>query len=285
MSDDPAKQNLAEVEGLVDGLSDAKIARLVVVALRATWRTGNSKRCDHFQVNDRLGRELVTVFAEAKNETASPERRERLKEVFLSTLLNPKLRPIGVALWALVHRGFFVPSLVSAGNGDLLRVHPTKLGERLLDTEEDHPAIPGFLRRAADQCNNLPEEVLLHLDDAQRCLDAGLLRAGVVLAGLSYEVAIDKLLDTHKPRIGKKPWEAKERIEKLEKLLPAIVDPSARARARAALTFAETLRDRRNAASHPGQAYPFTSGELEELVWSAGRLLPGLWTLHTDPAP
>ncbi|HTS79293.1 MAG TPA: hypothetical protein VMH40_01725, partial [Myxococcaceae bacterium] len=76
---------------------------------------------------------------------------------------------------------------------------------------------------------------------------------------------------------------AAARIDSIKAFLPQLsLGPEDLQRATAALDYADTLRQRRNDGSHPNARYPFNDpSEVDELLLSGGRYLPGLWFLTT----
>jgi hypothetical protein len=161
----------------------------------------------------------------------------------------------------------------------------TTAGERFFDTTGDQPSLPGFVERVKQRCEGLPDESLVHLSDAGECLDHGLGRPAVVLTGLAYEAAENAAIEHLEMNRGlflKKGAKAAERIAATVKLIPQLFDgdPERVGRALAAWDFADRLRERRNHASHP-KAYPDFSdlAEIHEFIVSAGRHLPGLWSV------
>ena len=70
----------------------------------------------------------------------------------------------------------------------------------------------------------------------------------------------------------------------IEKALPGAANSEARRAAAAAYDFADALRRRRNDAAHPRPKYGFEDRtEVEELLVSALRHLPGLWAPAVEP--
>ncbi len=72
----------------------------------------------------------------------------------------------------------------------------TQAGLRFIDATEDHPLRPGFMDRLIARCPGLPDEVTSLLTDARRCLDAGLMRPAIVLMGVAYEVAVERVAES-----------------------------------------------------------------------------------------
>lgn len=75
----------------------------------------------------------------------------------------------------------------------------------------------------------------------------------------------------------------KELIRDTAKVKVVLPDVDDRTAALAAYDFADLLRLRRNEAAHTRPAYDFEhAGETEEFLVSAGRHLPGIWSLVAD---
>jgi len=153
--------------------------------------------------------------------------------------------------------------------------------------------VPGFVERVAARCPGLPDGVLALLVDGRTCLDHGLLRPAVVLMGVAYESAVEAFADS---LVAKKllpdqvvAMKAAARIGKvkamIDELVPATtpMERDRRFATHAAYDFADALRRRRNDASHTAPSYGFDDREeIEELLISAGRHLPALWSVHVD---
>jgi hypothetical protein len=133
-------------------------------------------------------------------------------------------------------------------------------------------------------CPKLPDDGGVLLADARTCLDAGLGRPAVILAGVAYEVARDaaaEQLEAAGKLAAKKGRRAAQQIVDVKAIPPALfADLEERGRALAAWDFADRRRDRRNQGSHPGEYPDFSDGgEVHEYLLSAGRHLPGLWSV------
>jgi hypothetical protein len=131
--------------------------------------------------------------------------------------------------------------------------------------------------------------VAVHLADAQTCVDHGLGRPAVVLTGLAYEVAEDAAIDHLGSKLAiKKGAKAAEKIAAVRDAIPVLlsqptnpIEAEKRGAAEAAWDFADRLRARRNQGSHPGPYPDFTDlSEVHELMLSAARHLPGLWSVR-----
>jgi hypothetical protein len=283
MNEHPNTTAARTARELLDGLRTKDLRALAVEALRR-WRKDGPGQKLEFTMNGDLGRSLVPLLAERKGIRAAPNP-DTVAERFLDRQVDPWMQPVvDLTAW-LVTSGLAIPlqhtDLSLAGYTARYRL--TAAGQTLLESEGDHPALPGFVERAAKGCPSLPMETTVHLTDAQTCLDYGLGRPAIALTGLGYEVAIDALVDHLDNRItlGKRP-NARDKIAAVRKAIPGLIaDPEARSRAERAWGFADQLRERRNQASHPGSHPDFTDlGEVHEWLLSAGRELPGLWSVR-----
>jgi hypothetical protein len=73
-------------------------------------------------------------------------------------------------------------------------VNPSMFGRLLLDSADDHPLASGFLNRLRARHPEVPDALMVLLEDAQACLDVSLYRPAVVLLGLAYETAVEGVL-------------------------------------------------------------------------------------------
>ena len=73
-----------------------------------------------------------------------------------------------------------------------------------------------------------------------------------------------------------------QQITEVKKVIPSLfTDLDERFRALSAWDFADHLRERRNDASHPTGGPDFSDlAEIEELLLSAARHLPALWSVR-----
>jgi hypothetical protein len=168
----------------------------------------------------------------------------------------------------------------------------TARGARLVDSPDDsNPMLPAFLDRVQIRCPGLPEGVIALLVDARACFDHSLMRPAVVLMGVAYELAIERVMEALDTK-GYLPLgnsdRAADRIRRIKGLLASeqvkriFPDSDARAAARAAYDFADDLRQRRNQAAHTSPSFDFDhTEETEEFLVSAGRHLAALWSLAT----
>jgi len=265
---------------LLQGISAEQLRTFGIEALRRWRQRANST---DFQIHGHFGLEIVPLLAAAKNRTGID--RNAVKEPFLSELNQSWMTPvIDFTAW-LVTTGLAIPLQYNSGNGYPGAYRLTTAGEKLLNSPEDHPFLPGFVTRLVARCSGLPEEVGAHLVDARACLDNGLGRPAISLLGLAYEAAEDAAIDylnsCGKLRV-RSGARAAAKISAVKAVLPKLIDDlEQRGIAVAAWDFADQLRARRNHASHP-KAYPDFSdlAEVYEFVVSAGRHLPGLWSVR-----
>jgi hypothetical protein len=208
-------------------------------------------------------------------------------------------------LWWLERTGLAVPLLFDKKrdpgySSSIPREYPSTLrltqrGRRLIAGSQDNPLLPNFLERIRERCPGLPEEVIVLLVDARACIDHSLLRAAVALMGVAYEITIAEAVNRlHTLGLVDRRLPEKQAGEKLKTVLAAIRDDkitalqsipdttpeAAKRAAENAYMFADTLRLRRNEASHLQPTHDFDhTGETEEFLVSAGRHLPGLWSV------
>jgi hypothetical protein len=277
------KEHIETAKVLLDGLTSDDLRVVAVEALRS-WRRSSPSSVE-FSMHGDFGRALVPLLAAKNGVPADPQ---FVKEPFLYQQAEPWMRAVADFTSWIVRAGLAIPLYRGQGreNGYASSYRLTTAGERILDATGDHPFLPGFLERIGQRCAGLPDEVFAHLVDAQACLDHGLGRPAVVLTGLAYEAAENAAIEHLEKNRGlllKKGAKAAERIAATTKLIPNLFggDPERAGRALAAWDFADRLRERRNHASHP-KAYPDFSdlAEIHEFIVSAGRHLPGLWSVN-----
>lgn len=300
---------------LLQGLSTAEVRAVGLEALRR-WRRRDvpppardpleQYTRDVFSMHGDFGVEFLKLLGERK--CAKHVDTNKLKEVFIddSALHREWMREVLEFVWWLLRAGLAVELQYGKRDDRNERVFPTTLrltsrGARLLDGGDDNPLLPGFLDRISSRCPGLPDGVLALLVDARACLDHSLLRAAVVLVGVAYEIAISEVVDRldTKAIFDVKRLPERTPAEKIKAVLAAIradkipalaaiTDrPMAEASKRAAdnaYVFADTLRMRRNEASHLLPLHDFDhEGETEEFLVSAGWHLPGLWAVSLEP--
>jgi hypothetical protein len=231
--------------------------------------------------------EFAASFLPALGERTGISVQPRAREMFRIGQSDPGMQPLIDFLAWIVGSGLAIPLHNADPNigGYATRYRLTSAGSLLLDADQDHPVLPGFVGRVVARCKDLPDEVAVHLADAQTCVENRLGRPAVVLAGLAYEAAEDAAI-AHLEAEGKlnlrKNAKAAEKIAEVKRVIPSLfTDIESRSRADAAWGFADQLRARRNDGSHP-RAFPDFSdlSEVHELLLSAGRYLPGLWSVR-----
>jgi hypothetical protein len=273
------------IKDLLAGLTIAEVRALTIEALRR-WRRFNQSHVE-FQMNGDLGLALAPLLAEKRGKGATRDAVHLMKEPFIKEQSQPWMQPVVDALASLVRAGLAIPLYHAQPYPPRYRL--TSAGIRFLDADGDHPYLPGFVQRVVAICKDLPEEVEAHFVDAQTCVEHGLGRPAVVLAGLAYEVAIDDVADHLGNKITlRKGAKAADKIAAVRQAIPTILGPATTPAAKekvgaaeAAWDFADRLRARRNQGSHPG-AYPDFADldEVHEWLLSAGRHLPGLWSVR-----
>lgn len=274
------KEDQQAVRDLLAGLTGNDVRALAMEALRRWRRTSRELE---FSIHGDLGRALVPLLTERRGTPATPDLIHRLKEPFLSAQGEAWMQLMVDFLAWTVRAGLTFPLYDATGYPSRYRL--TAAGGRMLEGTDDHPLLPGFLDRIVKRCPGLPDEVSVHLVDARACLEHGLGRPAISLMGLAYEVAedgaLDYLVDAGKLRVRNGARVA-EKIAAVKVALPTLLtDLEHRGAAAAAWDFADHLRARRNHASHP-KAYPDFSDltEVHEFIVSAGRHLPGLWSVR-----
>ncbi len=284
----PAPEHIRQVGELLDGLSDAEVRELCIEALRRWHQRSPVER--HFQMHGHLGRELIPLLATRKRVELGDA--NALKEVFLfGTEVEQQTSMTGVLEFVewFVRAGFAVP-LPGGTNRYPITLRLTRAGVRFLDRADDHPLLPAFVERIRTRCPGLPDDVVALLTDARACLDQMLLRPAVVVMGVAYEAAVERVAEAL-VTAGTLPAEVLElraaaRIARVRGVIDARVpggSPEERDRrfaVHAAFAFADQLRRRRNDASHTTPRFGFEDREeIEELLVSAGRHLPALWSI------
>jgi len=280
---------------LLNGIERARLRTLGIEALRQCRRTQQPRSRDIAMGT--FGWKLASLITETMDVTAKNELTRAgssFSELCAGNGLDyEQMQPVlEFALW-FSGAGFAYPRV---GDPKLeysygRPVYPTVLrltdaGVRLLDSQNDHPLLPGFLDRAATRCPGLPDGGLVPFLDAYACLEHRLARPATVLLGVAYEAFVERVIDVLVAR-GSLPADtlakngAAKRIVALRSVVPAtVVDKDERYSVIAALDFADLLRERRNDGSHTTPRFAFDDiGEVEELLVSAGRHLPALWRL------
>lgn len=225
--EDDARQAL---RALVERLSPAKFRTVCIEALRRWRKDPAGEPC--VQVNGQFGRVFAQVLAEQGGDVPQPV---YWKECLLNDQEEPYLAPFIEFCWWLFVAGLATPLRWKQGGGTLARFTLTAAGHRFLDAHASDPLAPGVIARLRERCPSLPDEVLEHLGDAERCLRLQLLRPAVTLLGLAYEVAVEQALDAL-ARAG--------RVEQtqVDCARKAAAPPSARATLRTTFVVAATTR-------------------------------------------
>jgi hypothetical protein len=279
-----SEDDIETARKLLDGLTTDEVRAMAVEALRVWRRTTPGPKIE-FYMHGGLGLALAPILAARRGIQVDAN---NLKEPFLYQQNEPWMQTIVDFTAWLVSAGLATPlhhkhDPRMAGYTTAYRL--TEAGVRLLEGDDDHPVLPGFVERVVARCSSLPGEVSVHLVDARACLDHGLLRPAVSLLGLAYEAAEDAAID-YLGKAGKlrvpSGANAAKKISAVKAAIPTLIsDLEQRGAAAAAWDFADQLRARRNHASHPN-AWPDFSDptEVHEFIVSAGRHLPGLWSVR-----
>lgn len=265
---------------LLDGMSEIQLRELCILAVRRIRRTGDRRSTEVLDPRT-LQHALVPLLMERRGE--QPGSRQNLAS--LETHFE--------AAWAVPIVLFFA-WLVRSGLAfgfphNRFRLLPAGLAFFDRDVDE-HPLVPGSLQRLRARCSTLPDDVVELLEDAHACFEQGLLRPSVALLGVAFESAAhavhEALLQKSITTTPSQPRGAAQRIVAIRSALaarfPGNAGPMQEARSAAsrACDFADELRVRRNDASHPVARFPFDDRqEVEELLVSAARFLPGLWAV------
>ena len=275
------REEIERVNALLDGLSDGEFRELCIEALRV-WRRQPPQSLI-LSSHGALGRYLLPLLAERKAVPLNGIEVDALKEVFQIGAGEPSAPMTGVIEFMdwFARAGFAHPLSL-----DSWRL--TRYGVAFLAAAGDHPLAPGFVQRLCNRCPNLPDPVTALLVDSRTCLDHMLLRPAAALMGVAYETAVEAVIEALMTKgtlpptaLDCKAWQKIERVREVVKAWPkqTIEQTTRRSSALAACDFADRLRDRRNDASHTTPRYGFDDREeIEELLVSAGRNLPGLWS-------
>ncbi len=265
---------------LLEGMSEAQLRELCIQAVRKIRRTGDRASTEVLDPRT-LQQALVPLLMQRRGE--QPGSRQNLAS--LETHFDQA--------WAVPIVLFFawlVRSGMAFGHPhNRFRLLPGGLA--FFDRDDDeHPLVPGSVERLRARCRTLPDDVLQLVEDAHACFEHGLLRPCVALLGVAFESAAHGVHDALQrrpiPTIPADPRGAAQRIVAIRSALPARfpgnAGPMQEARSAAvrACDFADELRVRRNDASHPVARFPFDDRqEVEELLVSAARFLPGIWAV------
>ncbi len=267
------------VRRLIAGKSDREVRAICLEALRR-WRKSAGKKVS-LQMHGDFGRAVLQLLAETSTGRVDVNGG---KEVFLNSQQDDFMAPVMDFVWWLIRSGLARPQGFSADR--LLAFGMTAAGLRFLDAGDHHALAPGFLARLRSRHPDIPEDVLVLIEDAQACLDSGLLRPGVVLLGLAFETLVEHVLTDLASKALVDPKQirradAGDRIGMLKNQLSRLkFQDDERRLVVSAVEFADHLRERRNDAAHTKPRWPFDSlDEVEELLISAGRHVPHLWRI------
>lgn len=291
MSDE---DKLEKIRVLLNGLSTIEVRELAVAGLRKWYAKADEKHA--FSIHGELGLQLVLLLGELKR--MNPDARD-LMGAFLR-LGDKRIQAVLEFVHWFVAAGFGFPMLHHDTENYPFPItfHLTERGHQFLSAEEDHPILPSATARVEARCPGLLPEVISLLADSRECLERMLLRPAVVMMGAAYELAIERVVDA----LTKKnvlqdtdEWGAARRIAELKACLPNYFVPKTKTKeerlkkkeelnaARDAYDFADRLRARRNDASHTKPTYGFEDrAEIEELLVSAMRHLPAIWSLIVE---
>lgn len=274
------------LQQLVANLSPLEIRVDTIEALRQWRRKHRALR--EFNVQTNLATEFMLVVGKRKNvQLPGGSTFTNLCGEFTSSNSEALVRDAFETVWWLVRCGFAIP--LGIGNADFpLYYRLTRRGERFLDEDDDHPLLPGYLERIEAKCPGLPKGVIPILEEARKCLDYSLLRSGVVLMGVAYEIMLDEIANVLTTKglatSGTPTQDASTKIKRIKAafmhaamptVLPTAEDRTA---AEAALDFADKLRAERNRGAHTAKEFD-NGGEAEEFLVSAGRHLVAIWKL------
>jgi hypothetical protein len=204
----------------------------------------------------------------------------------------PDNRKLLGAAWGLVGDGILIPRLGAQHGIEILRLSLTEKGQSLISNAAGHPLHPGFIARFQGAAQSVTDDVLSHMEDAVACLEAGVLRPAVSMAGLASEetVRIAHAAMAHQGLVGALGARPKARdilaaVASVAGTWHALGKGSAdeEHRLTMACTAAEAIRVERNNASHPG--HRVTDGpHVEGLLILAASHLPVFWSVVIAPA-
>lgn len=277
-------------EKVLSGVSDLEIRELAIEALR-TWRARRPEEWQ-FSVHGDLGPHFLRLIAQCRKLPIADADISAAKEPLITSWQQPWAAG-WLEFFCWLTRAGLAVGLGATYNDLPITYRLTRAGDRFLKAAKDHPLIPGFVERVQVRCLDLPDGVVSLLADAQRCIEHGLLRPAVVVMGVAFEVATEEVVDALVARAvlpaPTNELKAAARIAKVRKLLVDEIlfpgqkaeDKEKRGAALQAYDFADALRRRRNDAAHTAPTYGFEDREeIEELLVSAGRHLPALWSVR-----
>ncbi len=274
-----------QVRQLLDGLSDLEVREVCIAGLRAARRGNRLDNGNLFSLHGHLGREVIPLLADRKGVTLNgpPGEVNLLKEPFLDCLNESWMTGVFEFMNWFVRAGLAWP-LGAPVNGSPITLRLTRAGLRFLDLAEDHPLLPGSIERVVARCPGLPNNVQSLLAQGRACLDQGLMQPAIVMMGVAYETAVDRVVDVLVGRgvLADQERGAARRIrdvrDQIDNLFPGRDNIDDRAAMHRAYGCADELRRRRNDGGHAAPTYGFEDREeAEEFLISALRLLPSLW--------
>lgn len=195
---------------------------------------------------------------------------------------HPDAFKLVAAVWGLQARGVLYPIFINR-SGTRIAIDQLAITPRGCDViaNPEHPLRPLTLKRFREKCPSAPHDVHAAIEDAVACLEHNLPRPAVAMAGLAFEITLERTFDelVTQGAIQNAPAKqsARDRLAFVLQGIPkwqGTVDE--RHRLTFACTAAEELRRRRNEAAHPGQT-PIRDDEADELVLSAMRHVPVYW--------
>ncbi len=197
-------------------------------------------------------------------------------------------RRILTVLWTLIGQGLIYPRLFQKNDAsavEILSIGVTAAGERVLEQQFEHPLHPQFVQ--ALRVARIADSVVAAIEDASACLQHGILRPAIAMAGVAFEETVEVAygLEISASRVAPPPRPANAR-DRLAALLGSVDQRFAkvdeRHRARTALTAAEVVRTERNNAAHPN--VPANDRTLVEgLILQTATHVRALWDLYALP--
>lgn len=129
-------------------------------------------------------------------------------------------------------------------NGDAWAI--TSVGVTRL--ESDHPCRPGAMARLRGRFVPEFEDSISRLEDAHECFERSLYRPTLMLLGLAWENMLDKVAAKRGINVAKS--KAADRILALRKSIANDTNSEAKGAAMDTLSIADSIRSKRNDASH-----------------------------------
>ncbi len=204
----------------------------------------------------------------------------------------PDSRKLLSAIWGLMGDDIVVARFKKEGDlAVFLRLSLTERGERVVSNSSEHPLHPGFIKRFQTAAPTATPEVGVYLEDAVSCIEAAVFRPALMMLGLANEVTIRTahaaLAHQTKVRAAQVRANARDLLADIEAVARAWAagggTKDEQHRLMMACAAAETVRDERNKAAHPGQKV--TDGpHVEGLLMLGAHHLPVLWELIVKPA-